>query len=185
MVKHPPCGKSTQTLHYTQLLVYALVPSPLQEYSKFLADKKALITIIFGQYDEATKTKIALGATYLADRQAGRLRDFFEQICTVCFSSDDGGLSYRPYKQVVAVKSMNNFSNNKPYDPHGYKEEVKIKYDSVKAIARKFPNEIAAMMTLLAAEAVPLDWAAYCTLTPDKQLAWEERGDVLTKAMFI
>ena len=25
-----------------------------QEYSKFLADKKSLITILFGQYDEAT-----------------------------------------------------------------------------------------------------------------------------------
>ena len=39
-----------------------------QEYAKFLTDKKALITIIFGQCDEATKTKISLGATYAADR---------------------------------------------------------------------------------------------------------------------
>ena len=29
-----------------------------QEYAKFLTDKKALITTIFGQCDEATKTKI-------------------------------------------------------------------------------------------------------------------------------
>ena len=34
-----------------------------QEYTKFLADKKALITILFEQCDQATKTKIALGAT--------------------------------------------------------------------------------------------------------------------------
>ena len=39
-----------------------------QEYAKFLADKKALITILFGQCDEATKTEITLGATYAADR---------------------------------------------------------------------------------------------------------------------
>ena len=98
-----------------------------QEYTKFLANKKALITIIFGKFDEATKTKIPLGATYAADRQAGRLVEFTKQLCTVFFDSDDGGLSYAFYKQVVAVKSMNNFSNKKPYDPHGYKEEVKIK----------------------------------------------------------
>ena len=49
-----------------------------QEYAKFLADKKALITILFGQCDEATKTKIALRATYAADRDAGRLLSFIK-----------------------------------------------------------------------------------------------------------
>ena len=80
---------------------------------------------------------------------------------------------------------MIKFSNNKPYNPHGYKEEVKVKYDFVRATARKIPNETAATMVLFAASVPPLDWARYCVLTPDKQLAWEERGDVLTKAMFI
>ena len=47
-----------------------------QEYAKFLVDKKASITILFGQCDKASKTKIALGATYAADRQAGRLSAF-------------------------------------------------------------------------------------------------------------
>ena len=69
-----------------------------QEYTKFLANKKALIIIIFGQCDEATKTKIALGATYTADRQAGILINFHKQPRTVCFCSDDGGLSYGPDK---------------------------------------------------------------------------------------
>ena len=32
-----------------------------QEYAKFLRDKKSLITILFGQCDEATQTEIALG----------------------------------------------------------------------------------------------------------------------------
>ena len=54
-----------------------------QEYTKFLADKKALITILSGQCDEATRTKIALGATYTADHQAGRLIAFIKQMCTV------------------------------------------------------------------------------------------------------
>ena len=51
-----------------------------QEYAKFLADKKSLITILFGQYDEATQTKISLGDTYTADRGAGRLLAFIEQM---------------------------------------------------------------------------------------------------------
>ena len=46
---------------------------------------------------------------------------------------------------------MNNFGNNKLHDPHGYKEEVKLKYNSGKAIAQKFPNGTAAMMILLTA----------------------------------
>ena len=61
-------------------------------------------------------------------------------------------------------------SNNKLHDPHGFKEEVKIKYDSVKAITKKIPNATAAMMALLGAAVPLLDWAGYCALTPDKQL---------------
>ena len=54
-----------------------------EEYPKFIADKKALIIIIFGQCDEATKTKIALGATYAADWQAGNIIKFIKQLRTV------------------------------------------------------------------------------------------------------
>ena len=128
-----------------------------QKYSKFLADKKASTTIIFGQCEEATKTKIALVATYTANRQAGRLIEFLNQLCTICFSNDNYGLSYAPYKQVMAVKLLNNFSNSKPHDTNGFKEEIKIKYDSVKAIAGRFPNETATIMVLLAAETITLD----------------------------
>ena len=75
-----------------------------QEYTKFLVDKKILITIIFGQCNEATKTEIALGVTYVADRQGGNLIKLIKQLRTVCFGDDDGGLSYGLYKQVVAIK---------------------------------------------------------------------------------
>ena len=78
-----------------------------QEYSKFLVDKKSLITILFEQCDEATQTKISLGATYTADHNAGRLLAFIEQMCTVCFGGDDGGLSYGSYKQAIAIKLLN------------------------------------------------------------------------------
>ena len=93
---------------------------------KFVADKKALITITFGQCDKATKTKIALRANYKANHQAGRLIGFLNRLHTVWFGSNDSGLSYGPYKQVAVVKLTKNYSNNKPYDPRGFKEEVKI-----------------------------------------------------------
>ena len=120
-----------------------------------------MITIIFGQCDKATKTKNALGTNYIADHQAGRLIKFLKQLCTVCFGSNDGGLSYALYKQVVAVKLLNNYSNNKSYEPHGFKEEVKIKYDAVKAVAGKIPNRTAAMIILLEIEVPALIWSDY------------------------
>ena len=105
----------------------------------------------------------------------GRLIEFLNRLLTVCFDGDNDGLSYAPYKQLIAVKLLNNFSNNKIYDTHGFKEEVKIKYNFVKAIVRKFQNGTATMMALLVEERIPLEWVAYCALTFDKQLSWEER----------
>ena len=65
---------------------------------------------------------------------------------------------------------MNDYSNNTLYDPHGFKEEVKIKYHVIKAIAGKFPNGTAAMMALLGATVPAIDWDGYCALTPAEQL---------------
>ena len=117
------------------------------------------------------------------DRQAERLIEFLNQLYTVCCRTNNRGLSYGPYKQVVAVKSMYNYSNNKLHDPHGFKEEVKIKYNAVKAVARRFPNEIVVMMALLKAEVPALMWVDFSAMPPVDQLVWEERGDELNKAM--
>ena len=65
---------------------------------------------------------------------------------------------------------MNNYSNNKPHDPHGFKEEVKIKYNAVKVVAGKFSNGTPAMLELLGAERLALDWVAYCAIPPIDQL---------------
>ena len=43
-----------------------------QEYSKFLQHNKSLITILYGQCDEATSTEITLGVNYTDDRDEGR-----------------------------------------------------------------------------------------------------------------
>ena len=98
--------------------------------------KKSLITIFFGQCDEATQTETALWDNYTDDRDEGRLLAFIEQLPAVCFGGDNGGLSYAPYKQVVAIKALYIYTNNEVNDPHGFKEKVKIKYKSTKAIVK-------------------------------------------------
>ena len=108
--------------------------------------------------------KIALGSTYNMDRQDGDLIKFLKQVHTVCFGSDDRGLSLGRYKQVVSVKSMNKYINNKLHDPHGFKEEIKIKFDTLKAVVEKFPNRTGAMMELLKTEVPPVNWAGYYAL---------------------
>ena len=116
------------------------------------------MTIIFGQCDDATRTEIALGPTYETDYEGGELINFLTRLRTVCFGSNDGGLSVKPYKNIVAVKLLNNFSNAKPNDSHRFKEELKIKYDTILAVAGKFPNMTESMLELLKAEAIPLNW---------------------------
>ena len=83
---------------------------------------------------------MALGTTYEADRDTGNLINFLTRLRTVCYKSDDSGLSYKPYKMVVAGKSLHNFSNLKPNDSHAFKKELKIKFDTVSTIVRKFLN---------------------------------------------
>ena len=154
-----------------------------QEYSKFLQDKKSLITILFGQCDEATQTEIALGDNYTEDRNEGRLLAFIEQLRSICFGGNNSSLSYAPYKQVVAIKSLNTYTNNDPNDPHGFKEQVKIKFEATKAIVEKYPNGTAALMHLLSNAETSLDWDAYCALPAEGQLAWELRADALNQSI--
>ena len=64
---------------------------------------------------------------YTVDPNTVRLLAFIELMRTICFGGDDSGLSYGPNKQVIAIKSLNTYTNNEPQDPHSYKEQVKIK----------------------------------------------------------
>ena len=79
---------------------------------------------------------------------------------------------------------MNNYTNNEPQDPHGFKEQVKIKFEATETITRKFPNGTAAQMELLSnAHSVALDRAGYCALPEENQLVWELRTDALNQSM--
>ena len=98
-----------------------------QEWSNLAANKTSLMTVIYGQCNNVARTKITLQETYEADCQAANIINFLKRLCTVCYKSDDGGLFFKRYKQVISVKLLNNFSNNKLNNPHGFKEEIKIK----------------------------------------------------------
>ena len=98
------------------------------------------MTLVCRQFDEATLTRLALGTTYEANQEVGNLVNFFERLQYICYQNNDGGLSYNLYKGVIATKSLLNFTNRRPNDPHGYKEELKIKYSTTTAIIRKFLN---------------------------------------------
>ena len=139
--------------------------------------------ILVGQCDEATQTKIALGANYTEDRDAGRLLAFIERMCSICFGGDDGGLSYGPYKQVVAIKSLNTYTNNDPNDPHGFKEQGKIKYEATKAIVGRFPDGTAALTHLLSKAEIALDWDNFCALREEERLVSEQRADTLNQSI--
>ena len=61
---------------------------------------------------------------------------------------------------------MNTYTNIEPYDPHGFKEQIKIKYKATKIIAEKFPDGTVALIELLSkAQPAALERAAYCALT--------------------
>ena len=154
-----------------------------QDYSKFLRDKKSLITILFGQCDEATQTEIALRDNYTDDRDEGRLLAFIERIRAICFGGNDGGLTFPPYKQVVAIRSLNTYTNNEVQDHNGFKEQVKIKYEATKAIVGRFPNGTATLMHLLSNAEPALDWDGYCALPAETRLVWKTRADALTQGM--
>ena len=80
--------------------------------------------------------------------------------------------------------TMKNFSNSKQNDPHGFKKELKIKYDAILAVAGKFPNRTGRIMELLKVETPPLDWADYyCVMDVIDQAIWEPRGHASTKVM--
>ena len=72
----------------------------------------------------------------------------------------------------MAVKSLNNFSKAKLNDPHGFKEELKIKFDAILAVVGHFLNSTGPMLELLKAEVPTLDRADYCILPVADQLTW-------------
>ena len=126
----------------------------LQEWYKLTTDKKALMTIIYGQCDDATRTEISIGARYKDICDDAEIINFLALVQKVCFGSNDGGLSFKPHKITVAIKS--------------------IKYEAVLAVVGKFPNGTGSMLEVLKVETPPRDWDDYCTMDVADQVVWEK-----------
>ena len=85
-------------------------------------------------------TELAFGTNYVTNCDAGNLINFLQKLIFTCYESNDGSLSHKPYKIAIAVKSLHNYSNTKPNNPYGFKEELKIKEEATLVIVGKFPN---------------------------------------------
>ena len=83
----------------------------------------------------------------------------------------------------MAIKSLNTYTNSNINDSHGFKEQVKIKYKTTKAIVGRFPNGTATLIHLPSKAEPALDRDGYCALSKAGQLEWETRADTLNQAM--
>ena len=90
-----------------------------------------------------------LVASYATARKDGDIVAFLKLLCDICNGSDDGGLSYHPFKAVAALKSLCNFTNPDVGNPHVFKKELRTKYDATKAICGLFPYGTAILVFVI------------------------------------
>lgn len=118
------------------------------------------MTLILGQYDKAMLTKLALQSTYNVNCNNGNLVLFLDGLRVVYYQNNDDKLSYEPYKMIVVIKLLRNFTNSTPKDPRGYKETVKVKYNATTAIVWKVlqRNMTPRDITCKGIDIVKLEW---------------------------
>ena len=107
------------------------------------------MTIICGQCSNASLSELALEANYATNCDDGNIINFLHRLEVICYESNNGGLSHKPYKIAVTVKVLHNYTNLKPSDPRGFKEELKVKYKATLAVIGTFPNKTRVMERLL------------------------------------
>ena len=90
-------------------------------------DKKLVMDMIWGQLDDDTQAQMELVASYAKVRKDGDIVAFLKLLRDICNGSDDGGLSYQPFKVIAAVKALCNYTNSDVRNPHVYKKELKTK----------------------------------------------------------
>ena len=61
------------------------------------------MTLVSGQCDNATLTKLALRTTYEVNLNKEIIINFLNRIKVVCYKCNDGSLSYKRYNKVVVV----------------------------------------------------------------------------------
>lgn len=104
-----------------------------------------MITILRGQCDEGTKNELELSPGYDDAICDGDVVTIMKNLKAICLGNDDGGMSYKPYKATLAVKSLNNFTNPKVTDPHYFKDELRTKFQATLSVTGRFLNGTAFM----------------------------------------
>lgn len=112
-------------------------------------NKKSLITIIRGQLDAGTKNELEVSTGYDTAVDDGDIVTILNNLRTICYGNDVGGMSFKAYKAVRAVKLINNFTNQKLHDPHSFKEDLIMKYQATLSLTNSFPNGTVFMETIL------------------------------------
>ena len=99
-----------------------------KEWYRCVQHKKLLIDAVWGQLDDATQAQMELAPDYLKHREDGDIADFLNSLRDICNGSDDGGLSFLPFKTVLALKSLHLFLTQDVTNVHHFKKELKVKY---------------------------------------------------------
>ena len=121
----------------------------------------------------------------------GNLVSVIKMLNKIAYGTDDGGMSFCPYKSTIAVKSLNNFSNAKPSDPHHFKEELKTKFQATLAIANRFPIGTVYMEEMLRqnkdkdGKEDPKTINDYFGMPAEQKAFWENEGNKLNMSMLL
>ena len=103
--------------------------------------------------------------------------------------SNDGGLSYHPFKVVAALKSLNLFSSQDVTNVHYFKKELRVKYKATKAICGKFPfgtNILVFVMVNFPGGGHDNDFTTFYNMTPSNQAVWEMiYGNLMLAMLFL
>ena len=150
-------------------------------------DKKLVMDMMWGQLDDDTQAQMELVPSYAKVRKDGDIVAFLKLLRDICNGSDDGGLSYHPFKVVAAIKALCNYTNSDVRNPHLYKKELKTKYHATKAICGDFPLGTKILLHVLQTPALGGNLrntlSVYHGWTPDVQANWIRRYDDLALAM--
>lgn len=83
------------------------IKSEEKRWNSCQADKQALITIIRGQLDDGTRNELDLHEDYKAEmaKKNKNLLTILRVLYSICHGNADGGLSFTPYKNTVALRN--------------------------------------------------------------------------------
>jgi hypothetical protein len=153
-----------------------------KQWHRCVEHKKLLIDAVWGQLDDATQAQMELVPDYLKHRKDGDVVEFLKSLRDICNGSDDGGLSYLPFKTVVALKSLHLFSTQDVTNVHHFKKELKVKYEATKAICGKFPfgtEPLVFAMVHLPGGGAGNTFDTYCNYSAANKAKWERIYDDL------